>query len=127
MNALKCCFNWRVIASLAVIAIGVAILQPSWLAKLGPLLIYGVCPLSMLAMMWTMDRMQQNAGRASPASDSSGEPMVTIPASLFARLSKDHAGSRADGLPIELPGSLPPAQASHREHPSAISDPGIAD
>ena len=85
MNVLKCCFNWRVIVGLAAVALGVALLVPRSLTAIGPLLFYAICPLSMLVMMWTMYRMGGNP--AAPV-DRPSEPMVTIPASLFAKLSE---------------------------------------
>ena len=48
------CFNWKVIAALAAIGIGLYALVPGAAAAAVPLLILAVCPLYMMLMMRAM-------------------------------------------------------------------------
>lgn len=47
---MKMCFNWKVIAGLVAGAIGVYILAPQLVLGALPLLLFAICPLSMLLM-----------------------------------------------------------------------------
>ncbi len=51
------CLNWKVLAGLAAVGIGVYVVTPNLVGAALPLLAVAVCPLSMLAMMWGMGRM----------------------------------------------------------------------
>ena len=51
------CFNWKVIAALAGIGIGLYALAPGAAAAVVPLLVLAACPLSMLLMMRAMGSM----------------------------------------------------------------------
>jgi hypothetical protein len=56
MKMLKMCLNWKVLASLAAVGVGVYLLAPGLLAEAVPILLLAVCPLSMLLMMWGMQQ-----------------------------------------------------------------------
>jgi hypothetical protein len=56
MKMLKMCLNWKVLASLAVVAVGVYLVAPGLLAETIPILLLAACPLSMVLMMWAMQR-----------------------------------------------------------------------
>ena len=47
---MKMCLNWKVIASLGAVAVGILVLEPQLVAPVLPLLLVAVCPLSMLLM-----------------------------------------------------------------------------
>ena len=51
------CFNWKVIAALAAIGIGLYALAPGPAVAAVPLLVLAACPLSMLLMMRAMGSM----------------------------------------------------------------------
>lgn len=57
MNALKMCLNWKVIAGLAAVGIGVFVFAPGLAAAALPILVLAICPLSMLLMMGAMNNM----------------------------------------------------------------------
>lgn len=57
MNMLKCCMNWKVIGGLAVVGVGIFIVQPGLIGRALPLLLLAACPLSMLLMMGGMGKM----------------------------------------------------------------------
>lgn len=61
---MRMCINPKVIAGLAVLGAGVYLVAPSLIAGLLPLLVVAICPLSMLAMMWGMQRMGGMQGSA---------------------------------------------------------------
>lgn len=48
---MKMCFNWKVIAGLAVVGLGTWAVAPGLAVAALPLLILAVCPISMLLMM----------------------------------------------------------------------------
>lgn len=54
MNMLKCCLNWKAIAGLAGVALGLWLLAPAVLSAALPLLVVAICPLSMIVMMKAM-------------------------------------------------------------------------
>lgn len=51
---MKMCFNWKVLAGLAAVAVGIFLFAPNLIAGALPLLLLAACPLSMLIMMFTM-------------------------------------------------------------------------
>ena len=51
-----CCLNWRVIAGLAAVGVGVWVVAPGTVIKIVPLLVMAICPLSMLVMLSGMAR-----------------------------------------------------------------------
>lgn len=53
-SALGMCFNWKVLAGLAVVAVGVVLFAPGAALAVLPLLLLLACPLSMGAMMFAM-------------------------------------------------------------------------
>jgi hypothetical protein len=52
------CLNWKVLASLAAVGVGVYLFVPGLLAEAVPILLLAVCPLSMLLMLWDMQHTQ---------------------------------------------------------------------
>lgn len=67
MRHLKHCLNPKVIAALAVVALGVWVFAPGVFAAALPLLVFAICPLSMAAMMHMMRRPAQAAGSGADA------------------------------------------------------------
>ena len=69
-DMLKCCLNWKVIAGLAVVGVGLWALAPGVLSAALPLLVFAICPLSMLFMMKAMQGQQgvstDNSKRSQP-------------------------------------------------------------
>jgi hypothetical protein len=47
----SCCLNWKVIAGLAAVGLGVWVFEPGLMRAVLPLLVVAICPLSMLFMM----------------------------------------------------------------------------
>lgn len=54
---MRMCFNWRVIAGLAALALGIYLAAPGLIASALPVLLVLVCPLSMLLMGGMMGGM----------------------------------------------------------------------
>ena len=82
MQMLKHCLNWKVIAALAVLGVGIYVVAPNLVAAALPLLILAICPLSMLFMMKGMQGMQRSGGadgkdHASAESGSTREEELT--------------------------------------------------
>ena len=53
------CIDWKVIAGLATVALGLFLFQPRVFTAALPVLLVAACPLSMLLMMWGMRGMSQ--------------------------------------------------------------------
>lgn len=53
-SALGTCFNWKVLAGLAMVAVGVVLFAPGAALAVLPLLLLLACPLSMGVMMFAM-------------------------------------------------------------------------
>jgi UPF0716 family protein affecting phage T7 exclusion len=56
MKMLKMCLNPNVLAGLAMVGVGIYLFAPGLLAEAVPILLLAACPLSMLLMMWAMQR-----------------------------------------------------------------------
>ncbi len=69
MQMLKMCLNWKVIAGLAAVGVGVYFVAPELAAAALPILVLAICPLSMALMMWSMQGGQGGEGRASQEAD----------------------------------------------------------
>ncbi len=69
MKMLKMCLNWKVLASLAAVGVGVYLLAPGLLAEAVPILLLAACPLSMLLMMWGMQQSQEQNQQTPQESD----------------------------------------------------------
>ncbi len=50
------CVDWKVVAGLAAVAVGVFLVQPRLFISALPVLLVAACPLSMVLMMWEMRR-----------------------------------------------------------------------
>lgn len=68
------CLNWKVLAALAAVGLGVYALAPNLVAAATPLLVLALCPLSMLLMMRAMGSGSARS-RETPSNgtDTSGE------------------------------------------------------
>src|SRR5260370_42554159 len=74
MKMLAMCLNWKVVAGLAVVALGVWVFAPNLILAALPLLVVAACPLSMLIMMRGRSNMSnmntmQGGGHPQPAGD----------------------------------------------------------
>jgi hypothetical protein len=56
------CMNWKVVAGLAAVGVGVWLFAPRLFPGILPLLFVAICPLSMLGMMWGMTLMSKASG-----------------------------------------------------------------
>ncbi len=56
MKKLKMCLNWKVLLGLAAVGVGIYLVAPSLVLAALPILLLAACPLSMLLMMWGMQR-----------------------------------------------------------------------
>lgn len=96
------CFNWKVVAGLAAVGVGIWVVRPSLIAAALPLLLLAACPLSMLFMMRGMGNMGgmgggQCASQPRPARqpDQTGQP-------LWPDLARDEQLARLKSRATEL-------------------------
>jgi len=61
------CIDWKVVAGLAAVAVGILLVQPRFFISALPVLLVAACPLSMVLMMWGMRSMGQSAPPAVAA------------------------------------------------------------
>jgi hypothetical protein len=77
------CLNWKVVAGLAVVALGIWALAPGVWSAAAPLLIAAACPLSMVVMMLAMrGTRDEGSACATPARENqqpqqAGQPAAT--------------------------------------------------
>ncbi len=83
------CWNWKVIATLAALGVGIYVLAPGVAAAAIPLLVLAVCPLSMLLMMRAMGSMGRCSSRDDDGADDANADAV-------ARLRAEVAALRAE-------------------------------
>ena len=69
MKMLKMCLNWKVLAGLAAVGVGVYLFAPGLLVEAVPILLLAACPLSMLFMMWGMHNTQGSGQQTSQEPD----------------------------------------------------------
>ncbi|MBI2755940.1 MAG: DUF2933 domain-containing protein [Chloroflexi bacterium] len=61
---MKMCWNWKVLAGLTAVGVGIFAVAPSLALAAAPFLLMAACPLSMVLMMKGMGGMQQDRGPA---------------------------------------------------------------
>ena len=71
-TAFGMCLNWKVIAGLGAVAVGVWAVAPGLIAGVLPLLVFAICPLSMWFMMRGMSGAMGSKGSNAPRSAVSG-------------------------------------------------------
>ncbi len=70
---MKMCLNWKVLAGLGAVGVGVYLVAPGLAAAALPLLLLAACPLSMLLMMKGMQGGRcETQGRRVPEETSAG-------------------------------------------------------
>jgi len=70
VDCMQMCLNWKVLAGLAVVGVGIWLFAPQFALAALPVLLVAACPLSMLFMMRGMMRGgDQPASQSSQASD----------------------------------------------------------
>lgn len=68
------CLNWKVIAGVAAVGIGIWAMAPGLVAGIAPLLIFAICPLSMWLMMRGMSGTMGSKASASPGATGPSGP-----------------------------------------------------
>ncbi len=72
MKMLKMCLNWKVLAGLAAVGVGIYLVAPDLVLAALPILILALCPLSMLLMMWGMQHNNHGQGQQTPQEPDGG-------------------------------------------------------
>ncbi len=65
MKMLKMCLNWKVLAGLAAVGVGLYLVAPDLVLAALPILLLAACPISMVLMMWGMQHAQGH-GQQTP-------------------------------------------------------------
>lgn len=93
------CFNWKVIAALAAIGIGLYALVPGAATAALPLLVLAACPLSMLLMMRAMGSMGGGDCKTKKeASDTNDDEVAQLRAEI-AELREGRPDASSDEFP----------------------------
>ena len=82
------CFNWKVVAVLAAVAVGLVFVAPGAAVAALPLLLLAACPLSMVAMMFGMKKMAHKGEAEADALTPSPEALRAQLADLRAEEAK---------------------------------------
>lgn len=79
---MKMCFNWKVAGGLALAGLAVFAIAPSLVgAAVLPLLIFAICPLSMLLMMRAMSgggRCQDDSNKSAPVNETPADSTAEL-------------------------------------------------
>lgn len=125
---MRMCFNWKVIASLAALCLGIYVVAPGLIASALPVLLVLVCPLSMLLMGGMMGGM--GTGRtADVVADTEPVPSRDRQlAELRARLrglAEQQAALAREIAQVEATGTAAPRRAS-RETTDVVAGPVLS-
>ena len=69
MKMLEACLNWKVLASLGVAGVAIYLVAPRLVATALPLVLLAACPLSMVLMMWGMQRTPEHGRQTTQEPD----------------------------------------------------------
>jgi len=106
------CFNWKVLAGLAVVGLGVLAVSPRLALAVLPLLAVAACPLSMLFMMRGMSNTPSSQVAASSSAESSPATTLGSATSQDERIAQLQAEIRR--LRADRPALTPEMDASER-------------
>lgn len=87
------CFNKKVIAGLAVVAVGVVVFAPELLGRALPFLVLAVCPLSMVFMMRGMGSM---GGMKSSPDQQSDDRRGSAPQDAVSQRTEDDGATQRE-------------------------------
>ncbi len=82
MRMMNMCLNKKVIIGLGAVAVGVLALKPAWFLTALPLLILAVCPLSMIFMMRSHAKMNDQCSTGTADSTEINQRVETLQAEL---------------------------------------------
>lgn len=91
------CFDWKVLAALAVVGVGVWVVAPSMVWAALPLLLLAACPISMLLMMRGMQGSHCSSAPAQGRGDGGArdEQLAALEAQLAGMRAQQEAITRA--------------------------------
>lgn len=93
---LRACLNWKVIAGVTLVGVGVWAVAPNLLVAALPILLIAVCPLSMVLMMRSMQGEQHGASaQRSDGVDGRGSPREERLADLKSQLEQTRSQKEA--------------------------------
>lgn len=72
MKMLKMCLNWKVLAGLGVVGLGIYLVAPDLMVAALPILLLAACPISMLFMMKAMQGNQGGAHESQQINQEAG-------------------------------------------------------
>lgn len=84
------CMNWKVVAGLAVVGLGVWVVAPNLIGAAVPLLLLAACPLSMVFMMRGMGGMGGGSCASQPAQTSQPSQVTGTRDEQLAQLKARH-------------------------------------
>ena len=117
------CMNWKIVAGLAVVGLGIWAVAPNLIGAVAPLFLLAACPLSMLFMMRGMGGRGGGSSRATPPAQTTqptqimgtrDEQLADLKARHeaiaheIARIEAEMKQSRASGLVVGTPRGVSP-------------------
>ena len=109
------CFNWKVLAGLAAVGVGIYVVAPELTLSALPLLLLAACPLSMLFMMKGMGGMQggQCSTQGQQGQQAVGQPLSREEQLAQLRAQLQSVGEQQTALARQIE-QLQPAEAEGR-------------
>lgn len=112
MDMLKCCLNWKVLAGLGAVAVGILVVEPQLFWSALPTLAVLICPLSMGLIMFGMGKMggmnNQGAQMAQQGAQAGAGTQYTCP--MHPDVRSDKPG-KCPKCGMNLVAAAPPKQA----------------
>lgn len=120
------CFNWKVLAGLGVVGVGIYLVSPSLVIGALPFLLLAACPLSMLfmgkGMMGGMQQQQQGVAPGQQAVAAGGQ-QYTCP--MHPEVRSEQPG-RCSKCGMDLVPAAPPKQAAVALAMLAPAEPAVS-
>lgn len=113
LKYVKCCFNWKVVVGLAVVALAAWVAAPGLVGRLLPTLVALICPLSMAAMVIGMSAMSRK--EAPPASDTTAQDSLPV--------SREERLRRLELERLHIQAEMDQVAAHLRDHQASAAPP----
>lgn len=115
------CINWKIVAGLSAVGLGVWAVAPNLIGAAVPLLLLAACPLSMLFMMKGMGAMGGRQSASRPEQVSQPMPVAGTRDEQLAQLKARHAAIAREIAQLDAETTQPRESELVARMPSGVS------